>query len=66
MATGNRQTPTAPAYLLQDTRVAWLSLRKNIVILVVLFFDLLSLTGHFICIFLQPLGDGGPVRATFV
>src|SRR5271168_3428113 len=37
---------------------------KNIVILVVLFLDLLSLTGHFICIFLQLLVDGSLVRAT--
>ena len=63
----NRQTPTASAYILQDKRrIHWLSLRKNIVILVILFLDLLSLTRHFICIFLQPLGDGGLVRATLV
>jgi Acetyltransferase (GNAT) domain len=63
----NRQTPTASAYILQDKRrIHWLSLRKNIVILVILFLDLVSLTRHFICIFLQPLGDGGLVRATLV
>lgn len=62
----DRQTPTAPAYLLQDTRIACLSLRKNIVILVVLVLDLLSLTRHFICVFFQPLVDGGLLRATFV
>jgi hypothetical protein len=44
--------------LLQATSKTWISLGKNIVILIVSLLDLLSCTCHFICFFI-PLLVGG-------